>query len=97
VRGAAHQEHGPTSSRSCYAPYRAGSLLRDVARVEFGPDERRGVAELDGEGDVVSGIVLQRFGQNALDVIANVKAKIKEIAAGLPRAWASSRSTTAPT
>src|SRR6266851_2608244 len=59
-------------------------LLRDVARIELGPDERRGVAELDGEGDVVSGIVLQRFGQNALDVIANVKAKIKEIAGGLP-------------
>ena len=48
-------------------------LLRDVARVEFGPDERRGVAKLNGEGDVVGGIVLQRFGQNALDVIANVK------------------------
>jgi copper/silver efflux system protein len=59
-------------------------LLRDVARVELGPDERRGVTELDGEGEVVSGIVLQRFGQNALDVIANVKGKIKEIAGGLP-------------
>ncbi len=59
-------------------------LLRDVARIELGPDERRGVTELDGEGEVVSGIVLQRFGQNALDVIANVKAKISEIAAGLP-------------
>jgi Cu(I)/Ag(I) efflux system membrane protein CusA/SilA len=60
-------------------------LLRDVARIELGPDERRGVTELDGEGEVVSGIVLQRFGQNALDVIANVKARIKEIAAGLPQ------------
>ncbi|SKA28508.1 Cu(I)/Ag(I) efflux system membrane protein CusA/SilA [Enhydrobacter aerosaccus] len=59
-------------------------LLRDVARVEFGPDERRGLTELDGEGEVVSGIVLQRFGQNALDVISNVKSKLKEIAAGLP-------------
>jgi Cu(I)/Ag(I) efflux system membrane protein CusA/SilA len=59
-------------------------LLRDVARIELGPDERRGVAELDGEGEVVSGIVLQRFGQNALDVIANVKAKVKEIASSLP-------------
>jgi len=59
-------------------------LLRDVARIELGPDERRGVAELDGEGEVVSGIALQRFGQNALDVIANVKAKVKEIASGLP-------------
>jgi Cu(I)/Ag(I) efflux system membrane protein CusA/SilA len=59
-------------------------LLRDVARIDLGPDERRGVAELDGEGEAVSGIVLQRFGQNALDVIANVKARIKEIAGGLP-------------
>ncbi len=59
-------------------------LLRDVARIELGPDERRGVAELDGEGEAAGGIVLQRFGQNALEVIANVKAKVKEIAAGLP-------------
>src|SRR5260221_79033 len=50
-------------------------LLRDVARIELGPDRRRGVAERAGDGEVVSGIVLQRFGQNALDVIANVKAK----------------------
>jgi len=59
-------------------------LLGDVARVELGPDERRGIAELDGQGEAAGGIVLQRFGQNALDVIANVKAKIKELAAGLP-------------
>jgi Cu(I)/Ag(I) efflux system membrane protein CusA/SilA len=48
-------------------------LLRDVARVELGPDERRGITELNGEGEVASGIVLQRFGANALDVIDNVK------------------------
>jgi Cu(I)/Ag(I) efflux system membrane protein CusA/SilA len=59
-------------------------LLRDVARVELGPDERRGLTELDGEGEVVSGIVLQRFGQNALSVIDGVKAKIAEVSAGLP-------------
>src|SRR5260221_45560 len=59
-------------------------LLRDVARVELGPDERRGVTELDGEGEVVAGIALQRFGANALDVIDNAKAKIKEIGASLP-------------
>jgi Cu(I)/Ag(I) efflux system membrane protein CusA/SilA len=58
--------------------------IRDVARVELGPDERRGLTELDGEGEVVSGIVLQRDGENALSVIENVKAKIAEIAAGLP-------------
>jgi Cu(I)/Ag(I) efflux system membrane protein CusA/SilA len=44
-------------------------LLQDVARVELGPDERRGLTELNGEGEVASGIVLQRFGANALDVI----------------------------
>src|SRR5262249_26965265 len=59
-------------------------LLRDVARIELGPDERRGVTELDGQGEVVAGIALQRFGQNALDVIDNAKAKVREIAAGLP-------------
>ena len=59
-------------------------LLRDVARVELGPDERRGVAELNGEGEVASGIVLQRFGVNALDVINNVKRRFKEIASSLP-------------
>ena len=59
-------------------------LLRDVARVELGPDERRGIAELNGEGEVASGIVLQRFGVNALDVIENVKKRFKEIASSLP-------------
>ena len=59
-------------------------MLSDVARVELGPDERRGITELNGEGEVVSGIALQRFGENALDVIDNVKAKIADIAKGLP-------------
>lgn len=59
-------------------------LLRDIARVELGPDERRGLTELNGEGEVVSGIVMARYGQNALEVIANIKAKIKEVASGLP-------------
>ena len=60
-------------------------LLRDVARVELGPDERRGIAELDGEGEVAGGIVLQRFGVNALDVIENVKKRFAEIASSLPK------------
>jgi Cu(I)/Ag(I) efflux system membrane protein CusA/SilA len=60
-------------------------LLRDVARVELGPDERRGIIELNGEGEVASGIVLQRFGVNALDVIENVKKRFKEIASSLPK------------
>jgi len=59
-------------------------LLRDVARVELGPDERRGITELNGEGEVASGIVLQRFGVNALQVIDNVKRRFKEIATSLP-------------
>jgi copper/silver efflux system protein len=60
-------------------------LLRDVARVELGPDERRGITELNGEGEVASGIVLQRFGVNALQVIDNVKKRFKEIASSLPK------------
>src|SRR5947208_11533352 len=60
-------------------------LLRDVARVELGPDERRGIAELNGEGEVASGIVLQRFGMNALDVIENVKKRFAAIATSLPK------------
>lgn len=59
-------------------------LLRDVARVELGPDERRGLGELNGEGEAVSGIVVQRFGQNALAVIESVKDKIAEVSSGLP-------------
>ena len=59
-------------------------LLRDVARVELAPDERRGVTELNGEGEVVSGIVVQRYGQNALSVIANVKDRLAEIQDSLP-------------
>jgi Cu(I)/Ag(I) efflux system membrane protein CusA/SilA len=59
-------------------------LLRDVARVELAPDERRGVTEMNGEGEVVSGIAVQRYGQNALGVIESVKARLAEIAGSLP-------------
>jgi len=58
--------------------------IKDIGQVVLGPDIRRGVADLDGTGDVVSGIVVMRHGQNALDVIKGVKAKIREIEAGLP-------------
>jgi Cu(I)/Ag(I) efflux system membrane protein CusA/SilA len=58
--------------------------IKDVGQVAMGPDLRRGVADLDGTGDVVSGIVVMRDGANALDVIDRVKAKIKEIAPGFP-------------
>ncbi|MEP2829664.1 MULTISPECIES: CusA/CzcA family heavy metal efflux RND transporter [Alphaproteobacteria] len=59
-------------------------LLRDVARVELAPDERRGVAEMGGEGEAVSGIALQRHGANALDVIENVKRELAAVAPSLP-------------
>ena len=59
-------------------------LVRDVGTVTLGPDIRRGVADLDGKGEVVSGIVVIRQGENALRVIERVKAKLKEIAPGLP-------------
>ncbi len=59
-------------------------LLKDIARIELGPDERRGIAELNGEGEVASGIALQRFGANALNVITNIKARLAEIAPSLP-------------
>src|SRR5215216_133762 len=58
--------------------------VRDIARVELGPDERRGLAELNGEGEVAGGIILQRFGANALNVIESAKARLAEVAASLP-------------
>ncbi|MGA9604151.1 MAG: CusA/CzcA family heavy metal efflux RND transporter [Methyloceanibacter sp.] len=60
-------------------------LLKDVARIELVPDERRGITEMNGEGEVVSGIALQRFGENALSVIQHVKDRLAEIAPSLPK------------
>ena len=60
-------------------------LIKDVARVELAPDERRGVTELNGEGEVVSGIAIQRYGQNALSVIAGIKERLAEIGGSLPK------------
>jgi Cu(I)/Ag(I) efflux system membrane protein CusA/SilA len=60
-------------------------LLKDVARIELAPDERRGLTEMNGEGEVVTGIVLQRFGENALSVIRNVKERLADIAPSLPQ------------
>ncbi len=59
-------------------------LLGDVAEIAFGPDMRRGIAELNGEGEVVGGIVIMRTGENALDVINAVKEKIEEVRPSLP-------------
>jgi copper/silver efflux system protein len=64
----------------------AGTPIRvkDIGEVSVGPDYRRGVADLDGGGDVVSGIVVMRQGQNALQVIDRVKAKLRQVEPGLP-------------
>ena len=59
-------------------------LIRDVATVTFGPDLRRGVADLDGKGEAVGGVVIMRYGENAEKVIERVKAKLAEIAPTLP-------------
>lgn len=58
--------------------------IKDVGNVVLGPDIRRGIADWNGEGDVVSGIVVMRQGENALDVIERVKAKLKDLEPGLP-------------
>ena len=58
--------------------------IKDIGEVVIGPDMRRGVADMDGAGEVVSGIVVMRSGENALEVIDRVKAKFKEIEPGLP-------------
>jgi Cu(I)/Ag(I) efflux system membrane protein CusA/SilA len=58
--------------------------VRDVARVELGPEMRRGVAELNGEGEVTGGTVIVRYGQNVRDVIEHVKAKLSELKSSLP-------------
>ena len=60
-------------------------LIRDIGSVTLGPDMRRGIAELNGQGEVVSGIVVMRHGENALNLIDRVKQKIKEIEPSLPK------------
>ncbi|HTL27310.1 MAG TPA: efflux RND transporter permease subunit [Burkholderiales bacterium] len=60
-------------------------MLKDVARIQVGPEMRRGIAELDGQGEVAGGIVVMRHGKNALATIAAVKAKIETLKAGLPQ------------
>jgi len=59
-------------------------LLKDVAEIRLGPQMRRGIAELDGEGEVVGGIIVMRFGENALKTIQGVKEKLAELQNGLP-------------
>lgn len=59
-------------------------FVKNIAKVELGPDMRRGIAELNGEGEVTGGIVVVRFGQNVMDVIERLKAKLKEVQPSLP-------------
>ncbi|WP_027390177.1 efflux RND transporter permease subunit [Chrysiogenes arsenatis] len=59
-------------------------LLGDVAEITMGPQLRRGIAEMDGEGEVVGGIIVMRSGENALEVIKQVKQKLDELRPGLP-------------
>ncbi len=59
-------------------------LLRDLAHIQIGPEMRRAVADLDGEGEVTGGIVVMRYGENALTTIAAVKEKLETLKSGLP-------------
>jgi len=59
-------------------------LVRNIANVHLGPDLRRGVADWNGEGETVGGVVVMRYGENALKTIENVKNKLKELESGLP-------------
>ena len=59
-------------------------LLRNVATVRIGPELRRGLVDLNGQGEVVGGIVIMRYGENALEVIKNVKKKLEDLKSGLP-------------
>ena len=58
--------------------------LRDIANVQIGPELRRGVVDLNGEGEVAGGVVIMRYGENALTTIQAVRAKLEELKAGLP-------------
>ena len=65
-------------------PNNAPILLKDIAHIHLGPELRRGIAEWNGQGETVGGIVLMRFGENALEVIDAVKTKLEELKKGLP-------------
>jgi len=79
LRSVADVENVPVASKNG-----TPVLVRDLGRVDFGPDVRRGSADWQGEGETVGGIVIMRFGMNALDVISGVKARLREIAPSLP-------------
>ena len=86
VRGRGYLKSVEDLQQVAIAADQRGTPIRvaDIADVHLGPDLRRGVAELDGRGEVVGGIVVMRFGENALRVIDHVKAKLAEVQAALP-------------
>ncbi len=86
VRGPGYIQSTEDLERVVVGSDRQGTpiLLRDLAQVRIGPEMRRGLAELDGQGETVGGIVVMRFGENALKTIENVKQKLEDLQAGLP-------------
>ncbi|MEZ4425033.1 MAG: CusA/CzcA family heavy metal efflux RND transporter [Gemmatimonadota bacterium] len=80
LRGAGDIEDVVVGATGSGTPIR----VADVARVQLAPEVRRGIADLDGRGEVVGGIVVMRFGENALATIDRVKARLADIASGLP-------------
>ncbi|MDQ2989799.1 MAG: efflux RND transporter permease subunit, partial [Pseudomonadota bacterium] len=70
----------PLTASAAGVPVRLG----DVARIQLGPEMRRGIAELNGEGEVAGGVIIMRSGKNALETIAAVKAKLDALKPGLP-------------
>jgi len=71
----------PLTTSAAGVPVRLG----DVARIQLGPELRRGIGELDGEGEAVGGVIVMRYGKNALETIAAVKAKLASLQASLPK------------
>jgi Cu(I)/Ag(I) efflux system membrane protein CusA/SilA len=87
VRGRGYAQNVSDIGKAVLSTTPAGTPVRveDVGQVTLGPDLRRGVADWNGEGDVVAGIVVMRQGENALSVIERVKEKLHEIEPGLPK------------
>ncbi len=84
-------------ARSCWRePERRADPHPRRSNVVLGPDIRRGIADWNGEGDVVGGIVVMRQGEDALSVIERVKQKLKDIEPGLPKGSRCLQPTTAP-
>jgi copper/silver efflux system protein len=87
VRGRGYVQDLPDIERVAVKPTGPNGvpvLVRDVAQVRFGPEIRRGLLEWNGDGEAVGGIVVMRYGENALDVVTRVKQKLEELKPGLP-------------